>query len=135
MVKGIYKSSWWSIDLLPGWWTDEEPRCTTFFREDGVGALQISAYKTETVTIPETDLRDFTEGQFPDGIALQTVDCGEFSGNGVEYVADGKFWLKRWVSKGPLLLYITYNSDANPRNLESVDIGHMLDTLKALDVA
>jgi hypothetical protein len=40
-----YRSSWWSIDLLPGWSADEQPDCVAFARDDGVGALQISAYK------------------------------------------------------------------------------------------
>ncbi len=41
---------------------------------------------------------------------------------GVDYVADGKFWLKRWLHDGPLLVYATYNCDATDRAVEPSDV-------------
>jgi hypothetical protein len=126
-----YRSSWWSIDLLPGWSADEQPECVAFARDDGVGALQISAYKHDSGTIPAGDLHDFTEGEFPDDSTLEPVTCGAMSGVGVDYVADGNFWLKRWLHNGPLLVYATYNCEAADRAAELANVNPMLATLKS----
>src|SRR6476469_2625508 len=107
-----YRSSWWSIDLLPGWFADAQTECVAFVREDGIGALQISAYQNDGGTIHARDLDDFTKGEFPGNVTLEAVTCGALSVVGVDYLADGNFWLKRWLHKGPLLVYATYNCDA-----------------------
>ena len=127
-----YRSSWWSIDLLPGWLADAQTECVAFVREDGIGALQISAYQNDSSTIPALDLDDFTKGEFPNNVTLEAVTCGALSGVGVDYLADGNFWLKRWLHKGPLLVYATYNCDAAQRALELPDINRMLATLKSV---
>ena len=88
-----YESVWWSMEVASGWLADESPECITFCREDGTGALQISAYERESGIVPEDDVRDFIRGELPDEAILQQVSCGEFIGSGLEYVDDGKFWL------------------------------------------
>ena len=128
---GEYVSSWWSIGLLPGWTADEQPDCVAFVRDDGVGALQISAYKHDSGTIPAGDLDDFTKGEFPDNVKPEAVTCGALSGVGVDYLANGTFWLKRWLHNGPILVYATYNCDAVDRAVELSDVNRMLATLKS----
>jgi len=123
-----YESSWWYIEVASGWLVEEKPECVTFCREDGVGALQISAYKHEA----GDELREFTKDEFPEELTLQPVSCGKFIGQGVEYIADGNVWLKRWLHSGPLLLYVTYNSNAQHRALEMDDVNQMVATLKPL---
>jgi hypothetical protein len=68
---------------------------------------------------------------FPNDATLEPVTCGALSGVGVDYVADGNFWLKRWLHKGPLLVYATYNCDAADRASELPDVNRMLATLKS----
>ena len=131
LAMSEYRSSWWSIDLLSGWAADEQVECVAFVRDDGVGALQISSYEHDSGTVPAGDLDDFTEGEFPDGATLEPVTCGVLSGVGVDYVADGNFWLKRWLHKGTLLVYATYNCDAADRDYELPDVNRMLATLKS----
>jgi hypothetical protein len=126
----VYESAWWSVEVPPGWSAHEERECISFFRDDGVGAFQVSAHKHDSGRVPEDDLLDFTKGEFPDNLTLQSVTCGEFVGLGIEYVTDGKFWLQRWLHNGPLLLYVTYNSDAQDSPLEMDDVNQMLATLK-----
>ena len=125
-----FKSTWWSIELSPGWTAEQEEKCASFWRDDGVGALQISAYRHDSGIVPKDDVDDFTKGEFPEETALQTVSCGAFAGVGVSYVVDGQFWLKRWVHQGPLLLYVTYNSDAGDQEAEMQAVNQMLATLK-----
>jgi hypothetical protein len=127
-----YRSSWWSIDLLPGWSADAQTECVAFVRDNGVGALQLSAYKNNSGDLPANDLDDFPTGEFPDDARLEPVTCGALSGVGVDYVAEGNFWLKRWLHNGPLLVFATYNCDAADRALELPDVNRMLATLKSL---
>lgn len=68
-----YRSSWWSIDLLPGWSAEQSPECVSFYRDDGVGPLQISAYKHDRGAIPPGDLDDLTANEFPDDPTLEPV--------------------------------------------------------------
>jgi len=126
----LYESIWWSLEVASGWLANEDTDCITFCREEGVGALQISAYKHDSVRVPPDDVRDFIKDEGFDASTLQHVSFGEFAGLGVEYVADGKFWLKRWLYSGPLLLYVTYNSSATDRALELDDVSQMITTLK-----
>jgi hypothetical protein len=129
-------TAWWSIQIAIGWLSEQEDECATFWREDGVGALQISAHSHDSGSVPADDLEDFTKGEFPDGAALKPIRCGQFVGVGVDYVADGKFWRKRWVHQGPLLLFVTYNSDVDDRAVEFEAVNEMLATLKqATDAA
>ena len=95
------------MEVPSGWLADENAECITFSREDGVGALQISAYKHESGIVRMHDVRDFIRDELPDEATLQRLSCGEFIGLGIDYVEDGKFWLKRWLHRGPLLLYVT----------------------------
>ena len=125
----LYESIWWSMEVAPGWLA-KDTQCITFCRADGVGALQISAYKHDSGVVPEDDLRDFIKDGVLDEGTLQHVRCGDFTGSGVEYVLDGDFWLKRWLHNGPLLLYVTYNSNAKDRALEIDDVSQMINTLK-----
>ncbi len=117
------------MEVAHGWLANEDPECVTFCRADGVG-LQISAYKHDSGLVPADDLRDFIREEVFDESTLQNVRYGEFTGSGTEYVAHGDFWLKRWLCSGPLLLYITYNSNARNRTLEIDDVNQMISTLK-----
>ena len=128
-----FRTSWWAIDLAPNWFAEQEDYCTSVTKQDGVGALQISAYKHDSGIVPEDDFRDFLAGEFPEHLTPQPVTCGAFSGVGVDYVANGKFWLKRWVHERGLLLYITYNCAAAERALESAETAQMLSSLQPSD--
>ena len=131
----MFESSWWSIELASGWRADEDSGCVTFSRKDAPAALQISAYKNDDAIVPTDDLRDFTKGEFPDGVTLLPVRYGKFLGSGVDYVADGQFWLKRWLHSGPLLLFVTYNSKAQDCALEANEVNQMISTLKPSEFA
>jgi hypothetical protein len=97
-----------------------------------VGALQISAYKYDAGLTPEDDLSDFMSGEFPADTPIKSVTCGQFAGVGVEYAIDEKFWQKRWVTSGPLLVYVTYNCSSENRSIEAAALDQMLATLKPL---
>jgi len=131
-IDRAYKSVWWSIIVAPNWAVDRDEHCVSFTRPDGVGALQISAYKHESGEVPD-DLSELLAGHFPEGLTLEPVTCGGFSGIGVDYVTEGRYWMKRWVHKKGLLIYVTYNCNAAERELELEETAQMLDSLQPSD--
>ena len=131
-MREKFKSTWWSIELAPNWVAEREADCTSIWREDGVGALQISAYKYDPGLLPEDDLDEFMSGEFPGDTPIDNVTCGQFAGFGVEYAIDENFWQKRWLTSGPLLVYVTYNCSSENRLIEAAAVDQMLATLKPL---
>lgn len=127
-----FKATWWSIKVAPNWRAESEAECTTLWQEEGVGALQISAYKYVSSPVPANDLSDFMDGEFPDDTLIESVTQGQFAGVGVEYVLEEKFWRKRWLTNGQLLVYVTYNCDLANRSIETSTVDQMLETLKPL---
>ena len=126
-----FVSSWWSIQLEPGWFAEREPECASFWRKDGVGALQISAYKHDNGSLPGDDLAEFMENEVPENVTRQKTQLGEFLGYEVDYILEGTFWRKVWITKDSLLMFITYTSDAEDRRVESVAVDKMLASLKS----
>jgi hypothetical protein len=124
-------SDWWAIRLEPGWFSAKDDECISFWHEDGIGALQIGAYRYDDESIPETALAEFMQNQIPDGIAQEKTQSGEFSGVQVNYIEEGNFWRKLWVTKSSLLVFITYSCDAEDQTIERVSIERMLGSLKA----
>ena len=101
-------SPWWSIQVADGWLSEQDDECATFWREDGTGALQISAYSHDSGNVPAQAPEDFTKGEFPHDAALKSLRCGQFVGVGVDYIADGKFWKNDGSTKDPaFFLYPT----------------------------
>ena len=63
-----FESTWWSIELLPGWRAECEDSCTTISSEKGVGALQVSAYHHEGESVSEKDLSECEPAHLPLGM-------------------------------------------------------------------
>jgi hypothetical protein len=104
-----FQSTWWSIEVLPGWSAKREDTCTTILSEKGVGALQVSAYHNDDGPVSERDLSEFSEGEYPDGVSENHHQLGAFSGLHVSFSENGTYWRKWWLRKDFLLLFATYN--------------------------
>lgn len=92
--------------------------------------MQISAYRRDSEDITHDDLLDFAEDELVEGIELLNLQCGEFTGIGFTYLANGDYWRKWWLRNGYLLLYVTYNCLAHEHILEIETVNQMMDTLK-----
>lgn len=125
-----YKFVSWSIKLPVNWQPDEEENCVTFTAENGVGALQISAYRHDNKDVTYKDLLGFAEDKLVEGVELQNITCGEFTGIGISYLVDGNYWRKWWLWRGSLLLYVTYNCSAEERLVEMDSVDQMMSSLK-----
>ena len=125
-----YKSGWWSVELPDHWKANKEEDCVTFTSEDEVGALQIITYRREGRDVTNDDLLHFAEDELIEGVELQSISCGEFTGMGVSYLVDGNYWRKWWLWQGSLLLYVTYNCSAEDRLVEQEVVSQMMNSLK-----
>jgi hypothetical protein len=130
-MSNEFTSDWWSIELEPGWFAHPEAECISFRSEGGVGAFQISSYRHEAETVPMTDLNAFMENEIPADVLPQKTKSGEFSGFGVDYIDEGKFWRKQWVTKGSVLVFVMYNCDAEDQTVEKTSVSKMLTSLKS----
>ena len=126
-----YKSSWWAVELPPGWSVEEEKDCVSLSAEQGVGALQISAYRRDGEPVTDEDLCEFAEDELSDGVIPQAVAFGDFRGVATSKVEGKNFWRKLWLRSGALLLYVTYNCAAEDRAVEVEAVNRMLSSLKS----
>ena len=125
-----FESAWWSIELPTGWVGGREDTCASFWSENGVGALQISAYYRDAVAVTDSELYDFAKDELIEGATPQDSNCGEFNGITVSFFNGQKFWRKWWLRSDSLLLYVTYSCDVTDRTVESETVNRILTTLK-----
>lgn len=125
-----FESTWWSIELLPGWRAECEDSCTTISSEKGVGALQVSAYHHEGESVSEKDLSEFSEGEYPEGVEVKEYDSGALSGLHVSFSENGRYWRKWWLRKDSLLLFVTYTCEVENRDSEIENVDQMIAALK-----
>lgn len=125
-----YKSAWWSLELPAAWNIEEAQDCVSFISENEVGALQISAYRRKGKDVTNDDLLHFAEDELIEGVELQNITCGEFTGIGITYLVDDDYRRKWWLWSGSLLLYVTYNCSAEKRFVEMDTVDRMMTSLK-----
>src|SRR5258705_9121520 len=118
LVMEEFKSTWWSISLLPAWRAEQEESSTSIWSEHGVGALQVSAYKNDRSVLGK-DLAQLSEGEYPSGVPVSDFKSSGFKGLQVSFSQNGKYWRKWWLHDGPLLLFVTYNCNAEDQDVQT----------------
>ena len=125
-----FESIWWSINLLPDWCAEQENSCTSLWSYEGVGALQVSAYKKTDEVVSEKDISELSEGGYPEGAEVNDDLSGAFKGIRVSFSENGKYWRKWWLCNDSLMLFITYNCDVEDQRIEIEKVEKMISTLK-----
>ncbi len=117
----VSNAGWYSLMYPKTWVAQESEECTTFSDpENGVGALQISAYETPTYqNSKDTLLRYLLDNDisFDEGELTFQIDDGKSTAS-YRYLQG--LWFKRvwFISKGNRLLMITYNCKAEHQGKE-----------------
>jgi hypothetical protein len=93
----------WRIELASKWLDEPQENVASFFRADGVGALQISSYEAPSELTDEELLHDARTG-VPQDTPPRPVICGHFSGFMAEYLESEAFWRKWWLRSGTTLV-------------------------------
>ena len=105
--------------------------CHALSRARGVGALQISAYRSDSKPVTDDDLNNLAEDELVADVPPQSVSCGDFRGISISYTDGERFWRKLWLRSGPLLLYVTYNCGPKDQVGEVESVNRMLSSLKS----
>lgn len=127
----VSPSGWYSLMYPETWQVDTDSDCATFTkRDDGLGALQISAYKTPG----EESALDILLEHLDDGeiVATTIVDT---SVDGQEtatcsYETNGSLWKVWCLTKDGHFLFVTYNRDAASKGIEDSDISSILASIR-----
>ena len=125
-----YKFKQWSIKLPANWGAERKGYCVILTAENGVGALQIITRRHDSKNFAFNNLPDFTEDKLVEGLDLQNVKCGEFTGIGISYLVDSNYLRKWWLWRDSLLLYVTYNCLAEELLVEMDTVDWMMKSFK-----
>lgn len=132
----LYVSStgWYTFVYPEGWSITDEDDCVTICdSENGVGALQVSAYRAPEPQDP-TDL--LFEYLTDNGVASNegSTHCYELEGDRVavsDYVRDDGFFFRIWfLAKKEVFLLVTYNCKNEDRESEVVTVGTIVDSIR-----
>jgi hypothetical protein len=125
----------WSLDLGE-WSVSDSPECVTICPPENDAALQISSSRKSAGAVTEADLQQMAEHTAQrEGVSIERVHCGEFTGLAIEFALDEHHWRRWWVSAGSDLLFITYNTAPERRAVHRERVDRILASLKSEDVA
>jgi len=127
--RRVFKSAWWCAELPQGWTGTEDSECATFRASPPLGALQISSAHKDKTDVTEEGMKDFAVERIPQGIQLDEVSYGHFSGFTAGYSQGGLYWREWLLKSGRLMVYATYNVAQGAEDLETDKIEAILRTL------
>ena|GEM_PF-4230427 len=82
------------------------------------------------VETPGRDLREMSSGVPADANGLRPVQAGEFAGLRCESLDDRTHWVRWFVARGAVALYVTYNCGASERGREREAVERVVASLK-----
>ena len=91
-----YRSEWWQIQMPADWFGEREKGCVSFVGENGVGALQISAYRKDE-KLTDDDLEEFAENHIAAGAKLAQVEFGFLTGFTIHFGMENEYWRFWWL--------------------------------------
>lgn len=123
----------YSISYPTDWEYEEDETCTSFYKSDGVGALQISAYDTDNHYSAEESLTEYLKDK---EIEDKTgVSQYEFQGNEVSlcsYNQENDFFKVWFITKNNIVVLATYNCEIRSKSVENKEVDDLVKTLKIL---
>lgn len=124
-----YQSTYWAVNYPFDWIVEKHSECTSFYAQDGVGALQVSAYlKDKEVT--QKDLMEFIRGEVPKDENLRKAELSGYVGLETDYKYVDHYWRMWFLMRKNIMLYVTYNCEFDDRNTERDTINQMVESLK-----
>ncbi len=113
-----------ALEIPVGWQYEADDDCLSLYNPVGVGATQISSHTREDREVSSQDLRDIAEVE-----NLSPVEFPLASGFTAEMIEDGCYWRKWWLRESKLMVLVTYNCDAEDRDIERQDVEDILVTI------
>ena len=134
-TKQLYKGSagWYSVEYPVDWVVEESEDLVTFYRpETGIGALQISAFRTPGQQDVRQVLSEYLSDQHVpvnDATIIVQQDGPKMVGS-FNYVEADSYWHAWVISQGSHLLFITYNCEAGDKEQELDTVLNIVSSVK-----
>jgi hypothetical protein len=120
----------WSLDVPLSWsWEDGSP-AISFLRDDGVGALLVSAHGKSEGEVTFFDLMSTASERVPEHVQLEACEVGDFSGLTVTIARPEGHSREWWLRAGPTLLYVTQICSHEDAGVEDAEVDAVLATLR-----
>ena len=124
-----FRSSWWSIKLLPTWSATESAECVSLRSSGDSGVLQISAIRKPTGHLTDDDVLEFASDTKQKGRELKPIAKAHVSGVTAEFEDQKRYWREWWLKGGATLVYVTYNVSLASKDRETEPIEHIISSI------
>lgn len=121
----------WSLRLPDSWEFEQEEDIYTLYDQKGDGELVISTQTFDEPLVQE-DLMGIAEEDLEAGAQPDNVTAGDFEGMHFDYESEGDYWVEWYLAKEKVLVFATYNCDAELDGKEIATVEVILSTLKAI---
>lgn len=125
-----YESDWWSADMPEGWVVDDDDVSTSFYQPAGVGVLQVSVMRKESVDVTESDLEQFVANEYGSVASFEAMSVGKLSGLYGSWAEGDTSWRTWLLHSGPFLLLATYNCSVDDTEDESEGVTQILESIE-----
>ncbi len=100
-------------------------------RPNGVGVLRIGFYDALAV-VSEDALRNLTN--LESSISLTWQNWGDYSGYQYDYLERGSFYRQWWLTSDGTIIFITYQSDPESKDIETEEIDKIVRSIMTTPV-
>lgn len=121
----------WSVVLEDGFRGELEDGTACIAREDGEGALLVSAVDKSQGPVTHDELAVLARGECPEDASFGDCELGDFRGVHAMYADDGVRWHRWYLGHGSLILLVTYTAPVELEGAEADAVMTMLRSLKA----
>lgn len=128
-----YTSAWWSAETPDGWVVDEDDVSTSFYQPAGVGVLQVSVMRKESVDVTESDLEKFVAEEYGSAASFEPVSIGQLTGLQGSWEEGDTAWRTWLLHHGRHLFLVTYNCGVEDVDDESEDVVDILQSISVKD--
>jgi hypothetical protein len=126
----ILQTEWWTVGIPPEWWAEQEDEVVVIGDRDDVGCIEISTLCKEQGNFEEAEVIAIAADNGEPGWDWQSLSVGGLAGCYTTYVEDDSGIREWYLSRGPVLLFITYNCALENSGMDDAAIDEILQTLE-----
>jgi len=128
-----FGSGRWSVVLEDGWRGEVDEGTACIARDDGAGALLITAVDKSGGLVSQDELAALARSECPADASLGDCELGDFRGVHAMYAADGVRWHRWYLGYGSLVLLVSYTVPLEVEEAAAVEADAVMTTLRSLE--
>lgn len=119
----------WTLEIPDDWEASYEDDVVSIVDPDDIGSLEISSLNKSEGEISDDELKAFASELIDAGNIPELVEIAELEGLYFSFEEDELCWREWYLSKGSLLIIVSYNVELENAGLDDVVVDQILDTL------